>query len=159
MLRILTVLSAGRCDEGGPEFFRIGFPHTNRSEDPCFVTTAWVLWVQAVLSQLADIDNGACTIGQLHERFIVARGGKIGWTICSTSITKSGFRAYGIGETSTRDEATAALRLAICMAPAHAAGRGGGPDPHQRQARRLGRVIQVRTWRGLQPARCTEPET
>jgi hypothetical protein len=58
---------AGRYDEGGPEFFRVRFPDTNRSEDPHLVTTAWMLWVQAVPSQLPDLDNGACAIGQPHE--------------------------------------------------------------------------------------------
>jgi hypothetical protein len=57
----------GRCDESGSEFFRIGFPDTNRSEDPSLVAAAWVLRVQAVRLQLPDIDNGACAIGQLHE--------------------------------------------------------------------------------------------
>jgi hypothetical protein len=68
---------AGRCDECGPEFLRIGFPDTDRSEYPRLATAAWVLWVQAVLSQLPDLDNGARAIGQLYESSIVTRGGKI----------------------------------------------------------------------------------
>jgi hypothetical protein len=34
---------AGRCEEGSLEFFRIGIPDTNRSEDPRLVTAAWML--------------------------------------------------------------------------------------------------------------------
>jgi hypothetical protein len=57
---------AGCCEDGRPEFFRVGVPDSDRCKHPCLVSAARVLRVQAVPLQLPIIDDGALAIGQLH---------------------------------------------------------------------------------------------
>jgi len=56
----------GGSKQGCPEFFRIGFPDSNGCEYPRFVTASGMMRVQAVTSQLFNLDNGARAIWQLH---------------------------------------------------------------------------------------------
>jgi len=50
----------------------IGFADTKRRKYAGLVPATWVLRVQAVGTQLVDINNGSVAIGQLHGFTIVA---------------------------------------------------------------------------------------
>ena len=66
---------AGGCEETGPEFFRIGFPDSNGCKHPRFVAAPLMPWVETILPELPNIDNGTVAIGQFHnEPIVTARG-------------------------------------------------------------------------------------
>ena len=62
---------AGGGAQGFHEFFRVTISDSDRCKYTCLIEAAWMLWIQAVLLQLPDIDNGMLAIGQSHESTIV----------------------------------------------------------------------------------------
>lgn len=62
----------GGCEEGRPEFFRIGLPDSNCCEYVGFVAPSGVGRVQTVGAELLHVNDGAVPVGQFHRSFIVA---------------------------------------------------------------------------------------
>ncbi len=67
----LSLGIAGGGEEVRSQFFRVGFPDSNGCKHPSFVATTWMLWVEAILLELPNIDNGTVAIRQSHQASIL----------------------------------------------------------------------------------------